>query len=112
MRTYKPYPYPLRWRLPYGKWKCEDGRTVIFDRVYDPIAQKYPGQPASFLNPERWIYDITDQTWLYDDATPEYLKDRRAREQLRDWGIYDDAIARAKELRKIPHKMARTNTPN
>src|SRR5947208_2874678 len=24
----------IRWALPYGAWKCEDGREVLFDRMY------------------------------------------------------------------------------
>lgn len=104
----RPYPYPLRWRLPYGWWECQDGRLVVFDRCYDPIAEKYPGRHAQLIDPHNWIKWV-DQTWLYTDKTPEYLKNRRARNMLKSWDIYEIALARAKVLRKIPHKIASPN---
>src|ERR1019366_697539 len=36
----------LRYRMPFGKWTCADGREVLFNRNYKPIWQRYPGQAA------------------------------------------------------------------
>lgn len=79
---------------------------MLFDRVYDPIAEKYPNYPAHLIEPSEWV-KFDKQTWLYTDSTPEYLKNRRARDILITWNIYDEAVSRAKELRKIPHKIAK-----
>jgi hypothetical protein len=44
--------YLLAWKkmaleLPYGFWRCEDGREVLFNRYYRAIWQRYPGQEVT-----------------------------------------------------------------
>lgn len=76
----------MRWSLPYGVWTCRDGREIIYDRRYRPIAQRLPGQPPSLVR-DHWVTDISSRHWLYDDATPEAEKLRRAKQILTDWGL-------------------------
>jgi hypothetical protein len=54
--------------LPYGIWVCDDGREVLFNRFYEPLRQRYPGQPATDADPTEWVKWKT-QDWFYDDGT-------------------------------------------
>jgi len=87
-----------RWCLPYGKWHCDDGREVLFDRRYGPIAEKYPGKPATLVDPFQWVDDITNrEKRFYNDATPERDKCRAALVALEDWEITDEVLAELKK---------------
>jgi hypothetical protein len=57
----------MRRETPYGIWTCADGREVLFDRDYQPIWSRYPGQPAERANPDEWI-NWVDQRWFYFDG--------------------------------------------
>jgi hypothetical protein len=47
----------VEWKklCPYGVWQCADGRQVLFNRMYWPILERYPGQPASAARPGEWV---------------------------------------------------------
>ncbi len=57
----------LRFRMPYGKWTCEDGREVLFNRNYKPIWQRMPGQSAEPADPEERV-PFVKQEWFYKDG--------------------------------------------
>src|SRR5262249_58294574 len=57
----------MRAALPYGIWTCADGRQVLFNRFYDPIWSRYPGQPATAADPNEWVH-WQEQEWFFDDG--------------------------------------------
>jgi hypothetical protein len=76
-------------RLPYGMWKCGDGREVVFNRGYVPILERYPDEPAIAANPNEWI-DWIEQHFYWDDyADPRRNAEtlERINELLLDWGM-------------------------
>lgn len=58
---------PIYRDLPYGIWTCADGRQVLFNRRYQPMWQRMPGEQASEANPDERI-PFERQEWLYSDA--------------------------------------------
>lgn len=57
-----------RWNeLPYGLWRCANGREVLFNRRYQPIYERYDGITVPALRDE-WVR-FTAQYWFYDDGT-------------------------------------------
>ena len=54
--------------LPYGIWKCRDGREVIFNREYQPMIQRKDGVD-SYVDKNLWVEDIITVTYLYTDIT-------------------------------------------
>jgi hypothetical protein len=41
----------VRKQLPYGCWRCSDGREILFAREYTAICQRSPGQPPALADP-------------------------------------------------------------
>jgi hypothetical protein len=82
-------PTFYRWAyLPYGIWKCENGREVFFNRFYEPIWQRVPGKPPTPADPkERVDYMKDGQFWFYCDGTPENKKRKMGEAKLSEWGI-------------------------
>jgi len=58
--------HSVRRTLPYGKWTCEDGREVIFNREYQPILQRKDGVVAYADRNER-VEGIVSHEYYYDD---------------------------------------------
>lgn len=59
----------IRWcLLPYGKWKCEDGREVLFNRRYRPIWQKTSDSVVSVADPDEWVSFMATEHF-YNDGT-------------------------------------------
>lgn len=69
--------------LPYGAWRCRDGREVLFNRFYQPIWQRRPGGPVEEADLNQWISGIVSERHYYTDATAD--KERAARRALREW---------------------------
>jgi hypothetical protein len=75
---------PLDQRL-YGRWKCGDGREVLFNRDYRPIWQRYPGQRAEPADPDEWVRDIVGEAkyyWIDGEGT-----NANGRRLLKEWGV-------------------------
>ena len=81
--------------LPYGMWRCADGREVLFNRAYRPIWSRYPGRPTVGANPDEWVHWNT-QNYFYDDYSnplwgPTTPRKKRVlatvNTMLRAWGI-------------------------
>jgi hypothetical protein len=99
-RIVAPRAHFLESCLPYGKWTCEDGREVLFDRNYSPICQRYPGQAATMAKPTEWV-PWKSQTFFYDDGTPMAKKRRITRTVLDEWGMAEAVHAAAKQLASV-----------
>jgi hypothetical protein len=91
----------IRWQLPYGIWRCADGREVLFDRDYAPICSRYPGETPKLSNPREWVHWI-DQVWLYNDAVPEREKLKRARAKLDEWEMLEAVMESIPPTRRSP----------
>jgi hypothetical protein len=52
-------------QLPYGVWRCADGREVLFNRDYQPFLQRLAGV-VSDAQLER--VSFVDQRWFYRDS--------------------------------------------
>ena len=60
--------------LPYGIWHCQDGREVVFNREYQPIAQRHNGV-VGYADRDTYVGDIVRAVMIYDDLDSpiEYL---------------------------------------
>ncbi len=56
--------------LPYGKWTCGNGREVLFNREYRPIASRQDGVVSSDVDAGEWVLDIVRHEYYYNDGTP------------------------------------------
>lgn len=50
--------------LPYGVWRCVDGREVLFNRNYEPLWQRHRGQIA-LADSREWV-DFVSQVYFYE----------------------------------------------
>ena len=74
--------YPIDRRL-YGRWRCSDGREVLFNRSYRPLWERRPGQPVKMANPKEWV-DFETETFFWTDGRGTNARGLRL---LREWGI-------------------------
>jgi hypothetical protein len=75
----------MRERLPYGILACDDGREVLFNRWYQPIWERRPGEPAVEADADERI-PFAQQRWFFTDTNPP-------------WGRRDPKAARATRAR-------------
>jgi hypothetical protein len=61
----------IRWLLPYGGWRCRDGREILFDRTYCPIVQRYPNCPPTMADRSEWVHHIIEERWFYHDGVKD-----------------------------------------
>jgi hypothetical protein len=81
--------------LPYGLWTCEDGREVLFNRFYEPLWERRPGEPAKAGDPHenvppRQMVHPGKLEWIYDDQAMARRKKptlKRCVEVLEAWGV-------------------------
>lgn len=69
--------------LPYGIWTCADGREILFNRFYEPIWQRRPGEAIEEADRNEYVAEIRQERWFYKDGTKD--KAGAARRALRDW---------------------------
>ena len=50
----------LRLMVPYGRWTCGDGREVLFNRDFEPVLQRYPGEPARAVDQYEWVNHVKE----------------------------------------------------
>lgn len=94
---------PMRLHLPYGKWKCADGREVLFNRDYCPIWERSPDGVVTPIEPDVYV-DHEDSEFYFNDGTAPYYDNNSATVKeclsiLNDWGVAD---ANSKVLERIP----------
>lgn len=58
--------HSVRRTLPYGIWYCINGREVVFNREYQPIAQRVDGV-VSYTDRNERVEGIEKAVMLYDD---------------------------------------------
>lgn len=84
---------PLRLFLPYGKWTCEDGSEVLFNRDYCPLWKRAPDGTVSPMSPNTWVeHNDKNEEWFFTDGDrPVDSKKslRRCLAVLREWGVED-----------------------
>jgi hypothetical protein len=78
---------PLDRRL-YGRWRCLDDkgrREVLFNRDYQPLWSRRPGQPVEVADPKEWVEGIIgDADYFWTDGRGTNTRGLRL---LREWGI-------------------------
>ena len=72
--------------LPYGIWVCEGGRSVLFNRFYEPIWQNVGGV-ITRADPSEWVKGITAQYYCYVDG-------------VRDRAVLTDALETLRQFRR------------
>ncbi len=84
-----PQPEPMRYRLPYGMWTCSDGREVLFNRDYEPIWERRPGEVARPADRGKQPARVGQQMFYSDSTAPWRDKEslRRCERVLADWGV-------------------------
>lgn len=53
--------------LPYGLWRCADGREVLFNRAYKPLWSRINGEVEQ-ADPTERVQGIEEQSFFFDDA--------------------------------------------
>jgi hypothetical protein len=81
---------PMRLYLPYGKWKCDDGREVLFNRDYCPIWEKSADGSVAVIQPDVYVKHEMSEHY-YNDRTAPYYDNKETFEDclevLRGWGV-------------------------
>ena len=70
----------------YGKWTCDDGREVLFNRFYEPIWQRLPDGVVLPADRKEWV-KWNKQEWFYDVGTKELQKFKKGMKALIAWGL-------------------------
>ncbi len=80
---------PMRLTLPYGKWICDDGSEVLYNRDYKPIWVKKSNGEVSDIDPNTWV-NHKDSIYFFNDGNPPWAK-KKTREMcvgiLKEWGV-------------------------
>jgi len=71
-------------RRLYGRWRCYDGREVLFNRSYQPLWERRAGQPVKMANPSEWVNGIDTETFFWKDG---HGTTERGHRLLREWGL-------------------------
>jgi hypothetical protein len=71
----KKFPWSIDCWLPYGKWTCESGREVLFNRDYTPKWERSKaGEITKPANPNEWISGIVKEEYFYAERTAPYKR--------------------------------------
>jgi hypothetical protein len=73
--------FPMRATLPYGKWSCADGREALFNRDFQPIWERLPGQASRRADRDA-IYEYAKEKRFFSDQNPPWTSDRSLRRSL------------------------------
>jgi len=100
-RYLAPAPWFIRRALlPYGRWTCQDGREVLFNRFYEPIWQRQPSGIVEAADGREWVKFIGEE-WFYSDRDEtETAKRSKAIPALLAWGLPVPSNADAKAYRE------------
>ena len=80
-------------QLPYGEWTCVDGRRVLFNRHYEPLAEKLICGSIRAADASEWVDYIPSATrWIYGGkiAEPPHRDPktlRRCKQELSRFGV-------------------------
>jgi hypothetical protein len=70
-RTWRPDRSVDRWlsKAPYGMWTCGDGREVLFNRFYVPMAERVgPASPARRSDAYEWVRWKRQEHYFHDGS--------------------------------------------
>jgi hypothetical protein len=94
-------PAPMRYRLPYGCWRCGDGREILFNREYRPIWERRPGQRTRRADLDEWVEDIVLTRHFFTDHSPPWISPataRRCEAVLRAYGAPEPELIDGSEF--------------
>lgn len=81
---------PMRLFLPYGKWTCDDGTEVLYNRDYCPLWAKKPDGSVIELDPDTHVKYEQSESYFGTDGTPGW-GNQKTREIgmaiLKSWGV-------------------------
>jgi hypothetical protein len=63
--------FPMRKKLPYGRYDCDDGSYVFYNRDYEPILRIRSDGSYLVCDPKEWI-SHQSQSWIYSEANPPW----------------------------------------
>jgi len=72
---------PMRLYHPYGKWKCADGREVLFNRDYCPIWERSSDGIVIPIEPDVYV-PYEDSEFYFNDGTAPYYNNKYHSEKL------------------------------
>jgi hypothetical protein len=79
--------FPMRAKLPYGKWTCGDGKEVLFNRDFQPIWDRLPGEAARPADPDVRCEHVKEK-WYFGDRNPPWSNERSVRRCLDALGVF------------------------
>jgi hypothetical protein len=65
--SYIAVKYSGRRMIPYGRWTCEDGRQVVFNREYQPMYSRVLGGESVFCDHAEFVQGIVKVEYFYGD---------------------------------------------
>jgi hypothetical protein len=80
----KPVEFVRQALLPYGMWRCADGRELLYNRFYEPIWQR-TGGTVTAADPKEHVLSIIHRSWFYEDRTVD--KRSAGLAALAAWGL-------------------------
>lgn len=98
--------FVMRNDMPYGIWTCEDGREVLFNRFYEPIWERRPGEAATQADPRERVRFVK-QAWLYDDGTSKPDRKNRGNALLKSWGLPEVVLTGRKAMPAVPDDVTK-----
>lgn len=97
---------PMRLHLPYGKWKCADGREVLFNRDYCPIWDRSSDGLVVPIEPDTYVAHEDSEFYFGDGNAPYYDNDvtvKKCLSILDEWGV---SALKSRVLQRIPTAIA------
>lgn len=83
---------PMRLFLPYGKYVCDDGSEVLFNRDYNPLWSRKPDGSVAAIDPDTFIkHDRSKTQHYFNQKNGPAWGDKNMREigmsVLKEWGV-------------------------
>lgn len=103
---------PKRLSLPYGKWTCNDGIDVLFNRDYCPIWVRNSIGVVVPIDLDTQINYIGTAEFYFDDASAPYHGDKvtlsKCTQILEEWGV----LHKESNLMKLLNQAIETGNTN
>ncbi|WP_066754019.1 DUF5623 domain-containing protein [Sphingobacterium populi] len=104
---------PMRLTLPYGKWHCEQGIEILFNRDYIPIWMKDVNGKVQQVDPNIKVIHIDEQEFYFSDKSAPWAGDKsteiRCTNILNSWNVLQRSSILMEELREF---ITNGNTKN
>ncbi len=83
--------HPMRLTLPYGKWFCEQGIEVLFNRDYIPIWMKDKNGKVQPIDPDTRVVENGEPEFYFGDGSAPWGGDKstqvKCRNILNSWNV-------------------------